>query len=61
MRAGKEQAVEDQKIVDLYWSRDEDAILHTQRKYGGLCQTIAQNILGNREVMISNIVLRITS
>ena len=49
MRAGKEQAVEDQKIVDLYWSRDEDAILHTQRKYGGLCQTIAQNILGNRE------------
>ena len=49
MRAGKEQAVEDQKIVDLYWNRDEDAILHTQRKYGGLCQTIAQNILGNRE------------
>ena len=41
--------MEDQKIVDLYWSRDEDAILHTQRKYGGLCQTIAQNILGNRE------------
>jgi RNA polymerase sigma-70 factor (ECF subfamily) len=49
MRTGKERAVEDQKIVDLYWNRDEDAILHTQRKYGGLCQTIAQNILGNRE------------
>ena len=39
--------MEDQKIVDLYWNRDEDAILHTQRKYGGLCQTIANNILGN--------------
>ena len=39
--------MEDQRIVDLYWNRDEDAILHTQRKYGGLCQTIANNILGN--------------
>ena len=41
--------MEDQRIVDLYWNRDEDAVLHTQRKYGSLCQTIAQNILGNRE------------
>lgn len=41
--------MEDQKIVDLYWNRDEDAILHTQRKYGGLCQTIANNILGNSQ------------
>lgn len=39
--------MEDQSIVDLFWKRDEDAILHTQRKYGALCQTIAQNILGN--------------
>lgn len=39
--------MEDRRIVDLYWNRDEDAILHTQRKYGGLCQTIANNILGN--------------
>ena len=39
--------MEDQRIVDLYWNRDEDAILHTQRKYGGVCQTIANNILGN--------------
>ena len=39
--------MEDQRIVDLYWNRDEDAILHTQRKYEGLCQTIANNILGN--------------
>jgi RNA polymerase sigma-70 factor (ECF subfamily) len=39
--------MEDQRIVDLYWDRDEDAILHTQRKYDSLCRTIAQNILGN--------------
>ena len=39
--------MDDQRIVDLYWDRDEDAILHTQRKYDGLCKTIAQNILGN--------------
>ena len=39
--------MEDQRIIDLYWNRDEDAILHTQRKYDGLCQTIARNILGN--------------
>ena len=41
--------MEDLTIVDLYWNRDEDAILYTQRKYGALCQTIAHNILGNRE------------
>lgn len=39
--------MEDHQIIDLYWNRDEDAILHTQRKYDGLCQTIARNILGN--------------
>lgn len=39
--------MEDQTIIDLYWKRDEDAILHTQRKYGGSCLAIANNILGN--------------
>ena len=41
--------MDDQKIVDLYWARDEDAILHTQRKYGGACLTIATNILNNSQ------------
>ena len=41
--------MDDQKIVDLYWARDEDAILHTQRKYGGSCLTIANNILNNSQ------------
>lgn len=39
--------MEDQTIVELYWKRDEDAVLHTQRKYGGACLTIANNILGD--------------
>lgn len=39
--------MEDQRIVELFWNRDEDAILHTQRKYDALCRSIAQNILGN--------------
>lgn len=39
--------MDDQKIVELYWMRDEDAILHTQRKYGGTCLSIAKNILGD--------------
>lgn len=41
--------MDDQRIVDLYWDRNEDAILHTQRKYDGLCRTIAHNILGNMQ------------
>ena len=39
--------MEDPKIVDMYWNRNEDAILHTQKKYGASCHTIANNILNN--------------
>lgn len=37
--------MEDKKIVDLYWDRSEDAIKHTQTKYGKYCHHIAFNIL----------------
>ena len=37
----------DAKIVELYWSRSEEAIGETQMKYGKYCQTISYNILGN--------------
>ena len=37
----------DAKIVELYWSRSEEAIKETQMKYGKYCQTISYNILGN--------------
>ena len=39
----------DKDIVDLYWSRSEDAIFETSKKYGRLCYSIALNILDNHE------------
>ncbi len=39
----------DEKIVDLYWARSEEAISETQKKYGNLCRTIAYNILRSNE------------
>ena len=41
--------MEDEKIVQLYWDRDERAIPATAAKYGGYCTSIAQNILGSAE------------
>ena len=41
--------MEDSQIVDLYWSRNEEAIAETSRKYGTFCQTVAMNILSIRE------------
>ena len=41
--------MDDSKIVQLYWDRDEQAIPATSDKYGTYCISIAQNILGNQE------------
>ena len=41
--------MEDQKIIDLYFSRKEQAIQETDRKYGSFCYTIANRILKNAE------------
>ncbi len=41
--------MEDRKIVDLYWQRDENAIPETAAKFGGYCRTIAYNILADAE------------
>ena len=41
--------MDDQKIIDLYWSRSETAITETDRKYGKYCYSIAYNILTNNE------------
>ena len=40
---------EDQEIVELYWSRDENAIRETDVKYGRLCHYIANHILSSDE------------
>ncbi len=39
----------DEKIVDLYWARSEEAISETSKKYGALCHSIAYNILHSDE------------
>lgn len=41
--------MEDEKIIDLYWSRSETAISETDQKYGRYCFSIAKNILANKE------------
>lgn len=39
----------DEKIVDLFWNREEDAIRQTEQQYGGYLQKIAYNILSDQE------------
>ena len=41
--------MDDQKIIELYFARDEQAIRETDVKYGRLCHRIAYNILNNHE------------
>ena len=41
--------MDDAKIVQLYFDRNEQAIPATADKYGNYCTSIAENILGNHE------------
>lgn len=41
--------MEDTQIIDLFFSRDQQAIQQTEIKYGKLCYHIAWNILSSRE------------
>jgi RNA polymerase sigma-70 factor (ECF subfamily) len=41
--------MEDSNIVELYWTRSENAISETAKKYGRYCHSIARNILFNKE------------
>ena len=41
--------MEDARIVELYWARDEAAISESSAKYGGYCYQIAFRILALRE------------
>ncbi|MCC2255803.1 sigma-70 family RNA polymerase sigma factor [Ruminococcus sp. CLA-AA-H200] len=43
------ELMDDSKIVQLYWDRNEQALTATSDKYGNYCITIAKNILGNKE------------
>lgn len=41
--------MEDKKIIELYFARNEKAIFESQQKYGSFCRAIAWNLLSNRE------------
>lgn len=41
--------MEDQAIVQLYWDRDEEAIVQSDRKYGAFCLRLALNLLSLRQ------------
>lgn len=43
------ELMDDSKIVQLYWDRNEQALTATSDKYGNYYITIAKNILGNKE------------
>ena len=37
----------DEKIIDLFWKRDETAIKEADKKYGRYCSTVSMSILHN--------------
>ena len=41
--------MDDHKIIEMYWNRDQKAIYYTSQKYEGYCYSIAFNILNNKE------------
>lgn len=45
----RNRKVDDKKIVELYFSRDERAVEETQSKYGSFCYRIAYHILNSVE------------
>ena len=41
--------MDDRRIIELFFARDERAISETEKKYGALCRYIAGNVLASRE------------
>jgi len=41
--------MEDTAIIELYWARNEDALIQTDQKYGPMCRSLAFNILSDRQ------------
>ena len=48
-REERDESMEDEKIVELFFERSENAVALAREKYGGLSRRIAENILGTRE------------
>lgn len=54
--------MEDESILSLYEQRDEAALTETRRKFGGLCRSIARQILGSvqdTEECINDLLLKL--
>lgn len=47
--------MEDERIVELYWQRNEKAISETENKYGPYLFKIAHNILADREDSLESV------
>lgn len=43
--------MEDNRIVERFWERDETALSAVSEKYGRYCNTIARNIIGNEQAV----------
>ena len=41
--------MEDEQIIALYFARDEQAVVQTDKKYGPYCYTLANSILNSRQ------------
>ena len=41
--------MDDQRIIEMYFERNEQAIEETQKKYGAYCHTVAMGILDSRQ------------
>jgi RNA polymerase sigma-70 factor (ECF subfamily) len=41
--------MDDQRIIELFFARDEKALSESQKKYGRYCQSISRNILSSDE------------
>ena len=48
-RSVRDDLMDDSKIVDLYFSRDERAISESDRKYGRMLSSISYSLLGSHE------------
>ncbi len=49
MKPNKTEALADGEIIDLFWQRQESAIVKVQEKYGRLLFSLAKNVLGEDE------------
>lgn len=47
--------MEDEKIIDLFWRRSEDALGETEKKYRGYLYAISEGLLGDPEAAEENV------